>query len=211
MRQLLELFRYREAASKEQRAGIEDVLLELIRLLPDAERRRELASAATDALQTLNLLLIHQVQASESGDRRKGGGVRVGAKLNEGRESDDEQAAGESAKAPSVQEEPVIEAQDFPTIQGVHSSGVGGAMLSGAWSGRPPVRAPAVELAGGAAPTAQSAPENHFPALPGAPAVPQSLGAWGASSAETEEGAEPPPRPVVTKKTKRGALLLHFG
>jgi hypothetical protein len=202
-RRLFGIFGYKDASAGE-RSAVDDVLVELLALLPDPMRRRELAAALVDCLERMSLEERHVVDVSgrSSGARRGRENVRQGS---EGTAASVGQGAAMGASAA------VLEPEAFPSLDGSEGSSAS-SVFGGAWLSRP--RRPEPEPAGlrsdsGPAAASYDA-EEAFPVLREAgrdPAAYGPTGAWGGERAQVEPAAPPAAAPA-TRKTKRGTQLL---
>ena len=212
---LFGFFGYKEAPTRD-REVIDDVLVELLALLPDSGRRQELSVALVEWVERLGLEEQHLLQPAEAAstaataarrDRveQARGGRHGSGTLGIGRETP---PAGAGA---ACADDTVLEPQSFPSLAGADRASVG--VFGGAWLSRPrrtdsePGDAGAGAAASGSG-TAQDEAEA-FPALLESVVAPGPQGGWGGGEASRTGPVEPTePAAQRTRKTKRGTLLL---
>ena len=204
--QLLEIFGYEFASSRERNA-VDDVLVELLALLPDLNRRKELAAALVNCLERLALDERHILQVADPS---------VGAR----RAIENASSQGPSAALPGVDEggtrpvetaEAILESQAFPSLDGSERLSVG-AVFGGAWLSRPRRGDLEQATARGDVGGRSDGAEEAFPVLRevGRDVAAQGpIGVWGGDGGgRTQAGSEPREAAPATRKTKRGTLLL---
>jgi hypothetical protein len=199
---LFEIFGYREASMAERNA-VDDTLVELLALLPDRDRRVELASASADWVQQLSIETQHLVSSTSSSSTRVSDDrlARAGV-ANVHVESGVVVEGGGPALGP------VLEPHAFPSLDGSLQAPSVTGVFGGAWlSRRADLSEQGAILPSGPSPAAA----EWFPSLTSSQpeAGTGRLGVWGGGPAAHAAAMEPaePPAPV-TRKTKRGTLLL---